>query len=113
MDPVSPEAKELSSRMAHLLASSGLDAAALSECAGLARSHFGQIMRGTISDPRGSALARVAAATGCSLDWLIRGVGPKPTAESIRGSVDAALEQRAKTAESATPEQPTDQPAAQ
>jgi transcriptional regulator with XRE-family HTH domain len=35
-------------------------------------------------------LDRVASVLGVSLDWLVRGIGPEPTADAIREAVAAA-----------------------
>ena len=48
---------------------------ALSRAAGLGESHVGQIASGTVTDPRGTTLEKIARAAGVSHAWLASGAG--------------------------------------
>lgn len=85
----------LPSRLKSLREQAGLARRELSLLAGLSQSMVGQIERAEILDPGGLVLARVADVLGCSLDYLVRGVGGPPTARSMVRAVDAAQRARA------------------
>lgn len=71
--PKSPVAKtEVQLRLDELAAARGVTIAKLGEMAGVARTHF----HGGTGNFQIGTLKKIAEAHGCSLDWLIRGIGP-------------------------------------
>jgi transcriptional regulator with XRE-family HTH domain len=70
---------------------SGLSARRVSHLAGLAPSHVALIERGG-TDVSANTAASLAGVLGCSLDWLVRGVGRPPSRRTVRRAVDKAVE---------------------
>lgn len=68
----------------------GLSMQELSKLSGLAGSHAGLIARGAVGNPRVDIAEKLAHTLGISLDWLVRGEGPEPTAEQVHAAVEAA-----------------------
>lgn len=66
----------------------------LSELAELADTHVRLIERGERLAPSVETISRLACVLGVSLDWLIRGDGPEPTAEHVRAAVERARAER-------------------
>lgn len=70
----------------------------LSALAGLAEGVVGQIERGVIRDPGSLGVGRLAEVLGSSADWLIRGTGEEPSADTVREAIERARASRKKAA---------------
>lgn len=71
------------------------------ELAGLADispSAPGAILRGEAPNPQVGTVEALASVLGISLDWVVKGIGPEPTAEQIRAAVEAARGRRQEAA---------------
>jgi transcriptional regulator with XRE-family HTH domain len=62
----------------------------LARLSGLARSHVQLLESGARSTPQTDTALALARVLGVSLDWLVRGIGPEPTADAIREAIAAA-----------------------
>jgi transcriptional regulator with XRE-family HTH domain len=78
----------IASRLATVRTAGGLSAAKLSRLADLADSHVGLIERGTVKDPGGIVMTKIANVLGVSVEWLVNG-GERATDEAIRAHVEA------------------------
>lgn len=63
---------------------------AISILAGLDPSALGLILSNKRPHPGAETIGRLAAALGCSTDWLIQGAGEAPCAEQVRASIARA-----------------------
>jgi transcriptional regulator with XRE-family HTH domain len=90
------ESKTLVMTLGHRLAHAralvpDLSARQLSVLAALASpGHVEGIESGRAPNPTTSTLRALAEALGCSLDWLVNGDDPQPTAERVQAAVAAA-----------------------
>lgn len=62
----------------------------LDRLAGLAEGHVSMIETGRRPNLEMSTATALVRVLGVSLDWLVSGVGPTPSARSVRMSVEAA-----------------------
>lgn len=93
-----PPKSPLGRRLKKARDTAGLSSRALSELAGASVNMVSLIERGTTKEPRSKVLTALAEVLGLSLDWLVRGIGPEPTAEQIRAAVEAARGRRQEAA---------------
>lgn len=80
----------VSKRLDWACETAGVSRRALSRLAGLQDGHVALITSGHVETPTGEVLGKITSVLGCSLDWLIRGVGERPRAETMAAAVAAA-----------------------
>lgn len=93
----------LSDRIRLLRDLAGLSSVAVDDLAGLGRGHTGQIISGARANPELGTLERLARLFGWhedperrafSLDWLVGGMGRRPSRARVIAAVKAAQEVR-------------------
>lgn len=72
-----------------ILKAAKITATRLSVLAGLDRSHVRVILQGHRGNLGAHTAVSIAAVAGVSLDWLVCGAGPTPSAERILAAVSA------------------------
>lgn len=80
----------LSERLRELRERAGLAARPLDRLAGLGEGHVNMIERGERPNIEAETARALARVFGCSLDWLIAGMGRPPTDAALRRAVARA-----------------------
>lgn len=91
---------DVAARLRWLVEVSGKTANALSELAGLDRTYLRLILTGQRTAFGAAPMAALAQVFGADLDWLLLGVGPQPSEESVCEAAErakAAADQRLAT----------------
>lgn len=65
----------------------GISARELDRLAGLSEGYSAMIESGARPDPGSNVSRQLAATLGLSLDWLISGIGPSPTAKTAVAAI--------------------------
>ena len=76
-------------RVAFLRRLANVSRAELAEAAGLSVAVVGHWERRDRRHPDGSALLKLAKATGADVEWLLNGLGEPPTARAVRRAIAA------------------------
>ncbi len=87
---MTPERAGIATRLSHCVREAGLSLREVDALAGTTECHARMVSTGKILDPRVSTLCAFADIFGVSLDWLVRGVGERPTAEALVAAVERA-----------------------
>lgn len=82
--------KTLGQRVAALRGLSSLSARAVDSLVSVSYGYTLKIEKGQATEVSGNTLAAFAELFGVSLDWLVNGTGPEPTARKVKAAVDAA-----------------------
>jgi transcriptional regulator with XRE-family HTH domain len=77
-------------RLRHVRELSGLSARELDRLAGQPEGHATMIERRSAERVWTDTAASYAQVVGVTLDWLVRGVGDRPTKKSVRAAVERA-----------------------
>lgn len=72
--------KTLSGRLRQARKAKGFSASRLDAEAKLTRGHVRQIESGAKPNPEAVTLSKLADALGCSMEWLLKGIGEGPSA---------------------------------
>ena len=81
---------DVAARLRWLVEVSGKTANALSELAGLDRTYLRLILTGQRTAFGAAPMAALAQVFGADLDWLLLGIGPQPSEESVREAAERA-----------------------
>lgn len=68
----------------------GLNQSQLSHTCGFPRGYIGLLEEGRRADPWATTLAVVSATLGCTLDYLVLGIGPEPHAAEVLAAIARA-----------------------
>lgn len=80
----------LSERLRQVRLIGGLGCRELDRLAGLGEGHVSMIETGKRPNIESRIAAALADVLGLSLDWLVRGLGPNPSAKRVRAAVERA-----------------------
>jgi transcriptional regulator with XRE-family HTH domain len=85
-----PPHKTLCARLFYLRSLTPLGPTQLAKLAGLGDAHVTYIERGDREHISAETALSLAEVLGCSVEWLVRGVGEPPPADTVRAAVEAA-----------------------